>query len=90
MIIETYIALKLNLIDEKIYIRLKDIISYFNLPIKCSLNPKDIIEYAKKDKKKISNDIRFILLEDVGKYKIVDNLKYDFIYDTIKEYISKN
>ena len=48
-------------------------------------NSENIIKNMKNDKKKDNNNIKFILLKDIGKAYIEDNVCYDNINLTIKE-----
>lgn len=86
MVIESYIALKLNLIDEKTYYKLISILSFFALPVKYTIDIENILVYIKNDKKKTSNHIKFILPSKIGSAIIIDNLKYDFIYNCLNEF----
>ena len=48
-------------------------------------NSKNIIKNMKNDKKKNNNNIKFILLKDIGKAYIEDNVCYDYINLAIME-----
>jgi 3-dehydroquinate synthase len=93
MLCVSYIADKLfktkNLYKEHLQILKK-----FNLPLKIKKNSKskkDIIEIIlnniNKDKKKNYLGVRFVLLKNIGKPKIVSNLSKDLIKESISKHI---
>ncbi|MCX7883434.1 MAG: 3-dehydroquinate synthase [Caloramator sp.] len=87
MAAESFIALKLGLIDIKDYEKLISLLKFFNLPVKFSnLKIEEILEYIKKDKKKISKDIKLILPDGIGHAIITSELKHSFIYEALNEF----
>ncbi|SKA83591.1 3-dehydroquinate synthase [Caloramator quimbayensis] len=86
MAAESFIALKLGLIDTKSYDKLISLLKFFNLPVKFDLKIENILEYIKKDKKKISNDNKLVLPDGIGHAIITSEIKESFIHETLKEF----
>lgn len=69
-------------LDQETVIKMQQIISVFNHDLTCEYEIEDIIDKMSIDKKNDGKTIKFVLLKDVGKPKIVNLTK-----EQIKEYI---
>lgn len=61
------ISVKKGFFAEKDAIRLKSLIQSTGLPVAMEVNPDDLIQAIRKDKKKSGSGIKLILLEGIGK-----------------------
>lgn len=90
MVIETFMALRLGIIDEESYKRLISILNYFNMNYSLGdIEPAYLVEFIKKDKKKISKDIKFALPDKIGHAIITAEINKNFIYDTLNEFMRR-
>lgn len=86
MLLACDISRKLRLINDAVYRRIENLITVVSLPTrikKVSIN--DIINAHYRDKKFIGIRNRFVLLKDIGKTKIVENIPLKIIKETLKE-----
>ena len=63
--------------------RTKRLLMQFNLPVEDKYNREDVIQIMKRDKKNKKGEVNFVMIEKIGKYKIVkveENKMYDFLY----------
>ena len=63
--------------------RTKKLLMQFNLPVEDKYNREDVIQIMKRDKKNKKGEVNFVMIEKIGKYKIVkvkENKMYDFLY----------
>ncbi|MCP4725281.1 MAG: 3-dehydroquinate synthase [bacterium] len=70
-----YLSKKRNMISDQLYFDIRDMLLSLDLPDYIT-DPdfNDIITFIRKDKKVINNSIHFVLLEDVGKPVICDDV----------------
>lgn len=61
------------------------IMEKYNLPINDNSKPSDIIKHMQHDKKKVGNDLKFVLLEDVGNPKFAVTVSSKEILSALKE-----
>lgn len=89
MLIASDISRRLRLIDSSIFKRIERLIRVFGLPVKIeNISLSDIINAHYRDKKFIGKINRFILISDIGKTKIVDNIPLEIIKEAIKNRFS--
>lgn len=88
MLAATFISLKLNLIKEEIYQRLKNLLKTLGLPIVIEgLEVNEILKPLELDKKVKEKKIRFILPEAIGQVGIYDSVDTALIKQAIKEHL---
>ncbi|MDR2879352.1 MAG: 3-dehydroquinate synthase [Fusobacteriales bacterium] len=64
--------------------RVKRLLMQLNLPVEDKYNREDVIKIMKRDKKNKKGEVNFVMIEKIGKYKIVkikENKMYDFLYE---------
>ncbi len=71
MVIACRYSVKKGLLKEKEGERLKKLLRKFNLPIEVNINKEKLYEAIKKDKKKDSRSIDFVVLKKIGKAGIL-------------------
>ena len=81
-----YISWKRGLISELEYLTMEQVIDSFGLPIKLMIpmNPQDILQTTKSDKKMVGNHVKFILLESIGDAKIYSDVSDDEMLEAIE------
>ena len=68
------------------YYEIRDMLVPFNLPISLEdINPEEILELTKSDKKMEGNSIKFVLLKKVGKALIDKNVTDEEILNAVSE-----
>lgn len=85
MLVASQISKALRLIDEAILVRIENLIKDVGLPTqikRVSLNT--IINAHYRDKKFIGAKNRFVLITDIGRAKIVENIPLEIIKEAIK------
>lgn len=81
-----FISWKHNWLSMEEYYEIRDMYVPFNLPISIDdIDPQEILELTKSDKKMESGQIRFVLLKKVGKAVIDMTVTNEEILDAIKE-----
>jgi 3-dehydroquinate synthase len=86
MNIESYIAVKQDLLEERYYDRLIKLIRYFGLPlIPEGIDSNKLIDLMKKDKKNVTNNIKFVLPNKIGHAIITTEIKQGLISQRIGE-----
>jgi 3-dehydroquinate synthase len=89
MLIASDISRRLRLINHATFERIEKLIRIFGLPVKIeSISLSDIINAHYRDKKFIGKINRFVLIADIGKTKIVDNIPLDIIKESVKNRLS--
>jgi len=85
MVVESYLSYQLGYIDFLDYQRIVELIKDMGLPIKIKVdNVEKLMEYIKKDKKKINENIKFALPYNIGHAIITGDLKENFVKNAIK------
>ena len=80
-----YISWKRQNIPEEIFYEIRDMSVAFGLPISYdSLEPSDILEAMKKDKKRIGETTRMILLKRLGSAYIDETVSNEEILDALR------
>ena len=81
-----YLSVKLSykkgIMNESVYKSILDKFNLLKIEYTYKLNPFDL-ENIKSDKKSKNNNIRFVLLEDIGKPILVDNIELDELKEVI-------
>ncbi|MCM1263082.1 MAG: 3-dehydroquinate synthase [Butyrivibrio sp.] len=81
-----FISWKHNWLSMEEYYEIRDMYVPFNLPISIQdINPQEILDLTKSDKKMAAGQIRFILLKKVGKAVIDMNVTDEEILNAINE-----
>ncbi|MBI5538485.1 MAG: 3-dehydroquinate synthase [Bacteroidia bacterium] len=79
MMMTTKLSVYFNYCNNSIVENLFNLLSFYELPVKTTLNIKDIIEFMEFDKKKTNDSLHFVFVSDIGKLtynKIsIENLK---------------
>lgn len=89
MIVESYISVKKGLLQESEYLKIKDYLNtiYPKISIyKEYLN--DILTFMYNDKKNIDKEIKFVLLEKIGKAIYDISVEEDLIKEALLKYIN--
>ena len=63
--------------------RTKKLLEQFHLPVEDKYNREDVLKIMKRDKKNKKGEVNFVMIEKIGKCKIVkieENKMYDFLY----------
>ena len=66
MIVASYLSKQENLLSEKQYNKVINLIKIFDLPALNDLNIKKIMALIDSDKKNIGNELNYILLKNIG------------------------
>lgn len=81
-----YISLKRELITSDEYYEIRDMFVPFYLPITVEdIQPEEILELTKSDKKMESGKIKFVLLKRIGKSMVDKTVKDEEILEAIRE-----
>lgn len=84
MIVAVNLSNKLNLIDMKLSLRIKNLIKLYGLPVKLKgVSIDKIIKAHYHDKKFLGKENKFVLASGIGKAKIVRNIKLSFIKEAL-------
>lgn len=76
---------RLGLIDAKLALRIKNLLSLYGLPLKIKgVGMEKIIRAHYHDKKFSGKENKFVLIGGIGKPRIVSNLKLDLIKEAIR------
>ena len=85
MIIESFISYKLNLLSLEKFLKIKNFLyPLLNFSIK-SIDVNEVLKFIKFDKKQLKNAMHFVLLEDIGKTVIKNNIDDLTIKNAINE-----
>lgn len=88
LVAAAYMSMKRGMITEADLDSIRTVCTAFGLPVTTDgLNPEEILRITKSDKKMSNGQIRFILLESIGKAVIADDVTDEEILDGIR-YIS--
>lgn len=86
MVAAAFISWKHEWLSMEEYYEIRDMLVPFNLPISLEdMNPEEILELTKSDKKMEGNSIKFVLLKKVGKALIDKNVTDEEILNAISE-----
>jgi len=86
MLYAAYLSNKLGLCSMNELCQIRDLLKKFGLPVKCKYDPKAIYKAMSYDKKNISGKFRLVLLQKIGRVKVVDGISKSLIAGTIKEF----
>ena len=87
MVMANELSKKLGYLKEEENKEIKELLKKHNLPT--SFKIKDVDEFYNHfflDKKTLNNEIKFIIPEKIGKYKIVKNIDEKTVKETLKEF----
>lgn len=88
MLVACQISQGLRLINDKILKRIEKLLEVVGLPTKIEkVTLQDIIKAHYYDKKFIGSKNRFVLIKDIGKTKVVENVPLEIIRKAIKKLI---
>ena len=88
MVAAGYISMKRNMISQKEYQSMIEMLKTLNLPIDISgLDIEQIIETSKSDKKMDAGKIKFILLDKPGNAVILKNVTDDEMKEALSEFV---
>lgn len=80
------LSVKTGLLSDGTKERALGLIKKYNLPITIGKqNTSEIINQMKKDKKTVDESFRFVLLEDIGKAKTMQEVSETMVEETVKE-----
>lgn len=86
MVAAAFISWKHEWLSMEEYYEIRDMLVPFNLPISLEdINPEEILELTKSDKKMEGNSIKFVLLKKVGKALIDKNVTDEEILNAVSE-----
>ncbi len=86
MVAAAYISWKHNWLSMEEYYEVRDMFVPFNLPISIdTINPEEIVQLTKSDKKMEAGQIKFVLLKKVGKAVIDRNVTDEELLDAVRE-----
>lgn len=87
MVAAAYISWKRGYIEQEEFLEIRDMMVAFRLPISLEdLTAKEVVEVTKSDKKMDKNQIRFILLKEVG-HAVIDTTVTDEEMTEAVEYL---
>lgn len=85
MVAAAYISWKRKLISDGEFFEIRDMNVGFDLPISFdSLDPEEIVQATKKDKKMSGGKIRFILLKKIGRAFIAEDVTDDEMLEAVR------
>ncbi len=86
-----YISWKKEMLSMEEYYEIRDMFVPFNLPISVDdIDPKEILQLTKNDKKMDSRGIKFILIKKIGKAVIDRTVTDEEIINAVKEILYKD
>lgn len=86
MLVAASISKRLKLADNKTISRIRHLIDKTGLPVKIKeVSPKRIVEAHYRDKKFIGRKNRFVLVTNIGRTKVAENIPLETIVSAIKE-----
>jgi 3-dehydroquinate synthase len=89
MVMASDIAVKMGILEEKHSERIRCLIRKAGLPLSVkNVDPEDVLRIFQYDKKFVSGSMRFVLPERIGKVRVTDNVPFDLIERTVREYVS--
>lgn len=86
MLYAAYLSSRLGLCGMNEISQIRNLLEKFELPVKCKYNFKAVYKAMSYDKKNISDKFRLVLLEDIGKVKVVDASAEGLINKTLKDF----
>jgi len=84
MVMACRYSVKKGLLKKKDGERLKKLLRKFNLPLEVDINKEKLYEAIKKDKKRDSRYIDFVVLEKIGKARILP-VKIEELIEILEE-----
>ena len=92
MLVESKISAAVNNLSENDEERLRNLINLFGFPLTVNLDvdTSKIIELMESDKKSVSNNPRFVLIDEIGTVKSKDNIfSFEVETEVIKQAIEE-
>lgn len=87
MVAASKIALDLGYINDDSFYRIINLLNYYKLPVTINLSDnqiEELLNIIQSDKKNVSGEIKFILLNKIGEGIIVNNISLDIIKKTME------
>ncbi len=86
MIFANYLAIKLKLLDQKEFDKVYNFLQKYDLPTSYDIeNIENFYDSFFLDKKSNNSKIKFILLDGIGNYKMLDNIKKDTVLSALRD-----
>jgi len=85
MICAGWISNQLGSLSQQDYQKLKDIIQKLPLPVLSKFDQNQIISFIKNDKKTVSGQLHFVILNGLGSASTTKNVSHDLIRESLKE-----
>jgi len=86
MLYAAYLSSQLGFCSMNEAYQIRDLLEKFELPVKSKYDFKRVYKAMSYDKKNISGKFRLVLLKDIGKVKVVDEIPEKIISKTLKEF----
>jgi len=87
MVMANELSRELGYLDEKEAKKIKEVLKKYSLPVDFNINNLDeFYNHFFLDKKTSNNEIKFIIPEKIGKYKIVKNIDKEKVMKVLKKF----
>jgi 3-dehydroquinate synthase len=88
MMVAAKISSKSGLLDPEVVRRQQDVLRKFNLPVECTgISLEPILQSMKIDKKVRDEALQWVLLEDIGKTRVIDTVDDSIVIESLHEVI---
>ncbi|MEZ4554759.1 MAG: 3-dehydroquinate synthase [Dehalococcoidia bacterium] len=85
------IAVRMGLLDEEILARQGDVLRAFGLPLTApGVSASAVLEAMRMDKKVVAGKLRFVLLEDIGRPVIRDDVPEDLVGEVVRALVASS
>ena len=85
MVLAAELSMQRGLLSEKEAERIKSLLKRLNLPVAIDFDKQAVIDALGKDKKRESGNIKFVLLEEIGR-AVIEDITIDSLRDWIERY----
>ena len=85
MVAASFIAYQKNMIDKSVFLRIKNLIKTFGLPVKVKFDANRVAKLLKYDKKVKAGKLRFVLPIKIGKVAVRDDIDVTLLKKALKE-----
>jgi len=86
MLYAAFLSNRVGLCSMNEIYQLRGLLKKFELPVKCKYDFKTIYKAMSYDKKNVSGQFRLVLLESIGKVKVVGGISEGLISKTLKQF----
>ena len=87
MVMANELSRELGFLNEQEAKEIKETLKKYNLPTEFKVkNPKEFYEHFFLDKKTLDNNIKFIIPEKIGQYKIVKNIDKEKVLNVLRKF----